>query len=96
MSSSQVRGFAARSCRLLPAWLAWTAVGCWSPWYGAATLTDVPSVLRLSAVGAARGQPVRLQAVVLYNDRDARRLFVHDSKAGVFVEWAADVPHPSV
>ncbi len=49
-------------------------------------LTRVAQIRQLSREEAARGYPVRLQAVVTYCDREAGILFIQDSTAGIFVD----------
>jgi signal transduction histidine kinase len=49
-------------------------------------LTTASAVRGLSASEAARGYPVRFQAVVTYSDPEMRLLFVQDATAGIYVE----------
>jgi signal transduction histidine kinase len=49
-------------------------------------LTTADQVRRLSHEQARRGYPIRLRAVVTYNDPDMRLLFVQDATAGIYVE----------
>jgi signal transduction histidine kinase len=49
-------------------------------------LTTAEQVRRLSPAEALKGYPIRLQAVVTYNDPDMRLLFVQDHTAGIYVE----------
>ena len=49
-------------------------------------LTTAEQVRRLSPAEALKGYPIRLQAVVTYNDPDMRLLFVQDRTGGIYVE----------
>ena len=49
-------------------------------------LRTAAEVRRLSPREAREGRPVRLQAVVTYNDPEMRLLFVQDGTAGIYVE----------
>src|SRR5438093_494769 len=51
-------------------------------------LVTAGAVRKLSSDQAARGQPVRLGAVVTFYDRQTDYLFVQDRTAGVFVQNA--------
>ena len=48
-------------------------------------LTSADEVRHLGPSEAQRGYPVRLRAVVTYNDPRTRRLFVQDATAGIFL-----------
>jgi signal transduction histidine kinase/DNA-binding response OmpR family regulator len=67
-----------------------TGVGCRQSSMQGATreLTSVEQVLSCSTDDARRGFPVRLTGVVTYNDALSNRLFVQDSRAGIFVHAA--------
>jgi signal transduction histidine kinase len=57
-----------------------------APTPGLRVLTTASQVRELSAGEAAKGYPVRLEAVVTYNDPEMRLLFVQDKTAGIYVE----------
>jgi signal transduction histidine kinase len=50
------------------------------------TLRTAAEVRRLSPAEAREARPIRLEAVVTYNDPETRHLFVQDRTAGIYVE----------
>jgi signal transduction histidine kinase len=56
-------------------------------------LATAAEVRRLSPSEAQRGYPVRLRAIVTYNDPDRRLLFVQDPTAGIYVEAFRHIHH---
>jgi len=83
-SPTSMKGTWSRRYVLLwPVLLAWSCAP--SPGAAPPTLESGEAVAGLSKAAARKGQAARLRGVVVYNDRDNRRLYVHGARAGVFV-----------